>query len=180
MEEMRSAIAVALPACMLFDYAPFDFGFDIRRCSRSSTDGGTSPEIFPPRPKTSFTSRELMNEYASLAIMNTVSISGPQPPVHQRHLQLVLVVRNGANAAQQHGRRLRAPHGPPAARRTNPPPRSDKRAPLRAAFPSALPREKSGCFASFRRIETISRSNIREPRWIRSRWPLVIGSNDPG
>src|SRR5579883_3180472 len=40
--------------------------------------------------------------------------------------------------------------------------------------------EKSGRFASFRRMETISRSNIREPRWIRSRCPLVMGSKEPG
>ncbi len=45
-------------------------------CSRASTAGGTRPVMFPPRPKTSFTRRELMKEYASLAIMNTVSISG--------------------------------------------------------------------------------------------------------
>ena len=48
-----------------------------------------------------------MKEYASLAIMNTVSISGLQPPVHERHLQFVFVIRNRANAAQQHGGRAR-------------------------------------------------------------------------
>ena len=87
---------------------PFTFGISIiGPRSRLSTDGGTSPEIFPPRPKTSFTSRELMNEYASSAIMNTVSICGLQPAVHQRHLQFVLVIRNGPDAAQQNGSRAR-------------------------------------------------------------------------
>src|ERR1039458_4471756 len=57
-------------------YAPLILDFDNRACSRLSTDGGTSPVIFPPRPNTSFTSRELMKEYASWAIMNTVSICG--------------------------------------------------------------------------------------------------------
>ena len=39
---------------------------------------------------------------------------------------------------------------------------------------------KSGALASLRRMDTISRSKSREPRSITSRWPLVIGSNDPG
>src|SRR5690349_805957 len=38
----------------------------------------------------------------------------------------------------------------------------------------------NACFASLRRMATINLSNIREPRWIRSRCPLVIGSNEPG
>jgi hypothetical protein len=61
-EEMRSAIALATACCMRYVCAPFVFEYDIRRRSRSSTEGGTSPEMFPPSPKTSFTSRELMNE----------------------------------------------------------------------------------------------------------------------
>src|SRR5207253_7611262 len=44
--------------------------------SRTSTDGGTSPEIFPPRPMTSFTKRELMNEYASPEIETVCMMSG--------------------------------------------------------------------------------------------------------
>ena len=63
MDEMRSAISAC--DCQLHRLVCAFLSVlrvDIRRRSRSSTEGGTSPEIFPPSPKTSLTSRELMNE----------------------------------------------------------------------------------------------------------------------
>jgi hypothetical protein len=40
--------------------------------------------------------------------------------------------------------------------------------------------EKSGFFASFSRIATITRSASRRARNRTSRWPLVKGSKEPG
>ena len=38
----------------------------------------------------------------------------------------------------------------------------------------------NGCFAAFVATATTTRSNIREARWITSRWPFVNGSKLPG
>ena len=51
-------------------------------------------------------------------------MSGPEPPVHQRHLQLELEVRHGPQAAHDHRGLLRARRSRPAGRRTSRPRRS--------------------------------------------------------
>src|SRR6185503_16536856 len=65
--EIRSAISV-LSSGDMFSYGkrvwPPAPAVLKRLRSRISTDAGTRPEIFPPSPITSFTSRELMNEWA--------------------------------------------------------------------------------------------------------------------
>ena len=76
--------------------------------------------------------------------------------------------------------RLCSAHSRPAARRRNRPRHSCKAPRTSVSICMRSSTLKSGAFASFRRIATISRSQSREPRSITSRWPLVIGSNDPG
>ena len=96
-------------------------------------------EISPPSAITSFTSRELMNECASLDIRKRSQL-GRQPAVHQRHLEFVFVIGDGADAAQDHGGPLRLPHSAPAGRRNDPLRHSGRCRALRAASPCVPPR----------------------------------------
>jgi len=90
---VRSAIALAYGLHgLLFFSLDSSTTLASRRCSRASTVGGTRPRCLR-QAKYFFTRRELMNEYVSLAIMKTVSIAGRNRG-HQRHLQLILVIRN--------------------------------------------------------------------------------------
>jgi hypothetical protein len=38
----------------------------------------------------------------------------------------------------------------------------------------------SGCFSGFTRMAIVTSSNTLRPRAMMSRWPFVIGSNEPG
>ena len=181
--EMRSAISVLSSSAMFsyFNCAGLSAAAVLSRLrSRASTEGGTSPVILPPRRKTSLTRRELMNEWASLDHQEHRLDLRPQPAIHQRHLQFLLVIRNGADAAQQHGGATGRGiiHQQPFKMfhlhiRIS-------RAKLRAAISMRSSTLNNGSFSSLSRIETISRSKSLEPRSIKSRCPLVMGSNEPG
>ena len=106
-------------------------------------------------------------------------MSGPQPPVHERHLQFVLVIRDGPDAAQQNGGPVRG--------------RVIHQQPVEGIHPHVgvaaqhLAKHLDALFDGEQRLLVLvpqygddqAVEQTRAPRWIRSRCPLVIGSNDP-
>ena len=112
--------------------------------------------------------------------MNTVSTRGVQPPVHQRHLELVLEVGHGAQPPHD-GAGLLAlgeVHQQPVERLDADAPASPANASRTIATRSSV--VNIGVFCSFTRIATTMRSKSRAPRRMMSTWPLVSGSNEPG
>ena len=133
----------------------------------------------PPSRQISFTSRELIALTSGAGTRNTVSMLG----------------RAGGDSSWSSATRTRS--RPRCAVRA----RSRQRRPARQSHqqaveglhlhggsPANTSRSKreavaagsSGVFCSFTRIATTTRSKIRAAREIRSTWPLVSGSNDPG
>ena len=93
--------------------------------SRASTAGCTNDETSPPNFAISRTIVAEMNMYCSDGVRNSVSTSGIEVPVHARHLELVLEVGHGAQAAQDDARALLVDEIHQQRRRSRRPRRSD-------------------------------------------------------
>ena len=100
----RTARSVSRRAAARSSSAVADAHRRYRPASASATIGWTSPLTSPPNRATSRTRLELRYVRSRAGTRNTVSRVGMQPPVHQRHLELVLEVAHRAEAAHHHRR----------------------------------------------------------------------------
>src|SRR5438034_7593399 len=99
-------------------------------------------------------------------------------PVHERHLKLVLEVAHRPQAPDDERRARRAGEvGEQAAERADLDTRVLHACRMRATRSSSVNR---GCLPTFTATATITRSLKARARRMRSSWPRVIGSKEPG